>query len=421
MKKIIVLIVNFLLLATAASAFSTNASDKVFTFTVTSGASNEPSSSNFKSTIIVGDITGSINSSNFRSDLGFNRITGYVSGEACSIAAECVGGYCCSSLCQSNACPTSTSSSSTTTSSGGGGGGGVASSTGINYQNIYSRFITEIKSGKELSFTVNRGEIAITNIKFTTNEDLSKVDIDIRVEANPKFTIENVIQYLNIVSIKLAKVTPKEFIIEFKISKNSVSSKEAASLYRYKDGWQKLSTKFLKEEGNNYFYESNSPGFSLFAIAGDKKTVEPETQTPTEIVNNQTPEVKEEVPVQEEKEKIKEEKEKKKEFNTSLIMGILLGLLLMGGGGFYMYQKKVSQPLVETAPDEDFYDIVSKADSFIGQNNIQEATKEYFRLVHLYTELSKTTTDREELIDMYLGLQHVYNKLLEIRNAKKAS
>jgi len=127
--KLASFILLFILLATQVTTFTTNGSGKTFEFTITSGKNAELSGSDFKTYIIVGDITGLTNSSNFETELGFLRTTGYVTSEACEVNAQCTGGFCCSNACQSTACTveddddTGTGAGSGAGGAGGGGGG----------------------------------------------------------------------------------------------------------------------------------------------------------------------------------------------------------------------------------------------------------------------------------------------------------
>jgi hypothetical protein len=65
----------------------------------------------------------------------------------------------------------------------------------------------------------------------------------------------------------------KESKIKFKVEKKWLSdnniNKLTVKLNRYNNGWNNLTTKMLSDDDNYVYYESESPGFSLFAITGD--------------------------------------------------------------------------------------------------------------------------------------------------------
>jgi PGF-pre-PGF domain-containing protein len=60
----------------------------------------------------------------------------------------------------------------------------------------------------------------------------------------------------------------------FKVDKKWVEREgippEKILLYRFSNGWTRLNTSLVFDDLDNYFYKSATPGFSLFAIAGEK-------------------------------------------------------------------------------------------------------------------------------------------------------
>jgi len=123
--KIFALFLLVVLLSFTASAFTTNGTEKTFNFAVTSGKNAELSGSNYKVSQVIGDITSVVNSSNFRTELGFLRTLPYLDGESCQITPECLGGFCCSGVCQSSSCPVQAESAPAAAAGGGGGSGAV--------------------------------------------------------------------------------------------------------------------------------------------------------------------------------------------------------------------------------------------------------------------------------------------------------
>ena len=81
------------------------------------------SSPSYKMNIAVGIINRVINSTSFINRLGFFHTLLLANDQPCTTASQCEGGFCCSNLCKSSACP----------SPGGGetgGGGGAAAGAG---------------------------------------------------------------------------------------------------------------------------------------------------------------------------------------------------------------------------------------------------------------------------------------------------
>ena len=105
MKLKIAMFLMLLLLAAQVKALTTNGTEKNFDFAVTSGDNNNLESTNFRNYVVVGDVTGTTNASIFKTYIGFIRTAHYLNGESCSINLECVGGFCCDSVCGSSECP----------------------------------------------------------------------------------------------------------------------------------------------------------------------------------------------------------------------------------------------------------------------------------------------------------------------------
>jgi len=69
--------------------------------------------------------------------------------------------------------------------------------------------------------------------------------------------------------------------ISFRVEKSWIKAnmikEETLALYRYHDSWQELETARIGEDSTHFSYETQTPGFSIFAIAGEKDVVaEPE-------------------------------------------------------------------------------------------------------------------------------------------------
>src|SRR3989338_7562705 len=108
--------------AYASQTASTNYNQNVI---VSQGGENA-SSSTYKYITAVGIINGIVSSASYINNLGFFHFLRLANDQPCTTASQCEGGYCCSNLCKSSACPSGESggSSGTGGSSGGGGGGG---------------------------------------------------------------------------------------------------------------------------------------------------------------------------------------------------------------------------------------------------------------------------------------------------------
>ncbi len=127
MKKVRIgiLVIALIALSYAVFAAQMNSTSYKQTVTVSAGGENV-SGASYKIYTAVGIISKIINSTSYINKLGFFHLWLLADNQPCASASQCEGGYCCSSLCKSSACPTPepTPSPGGTTGGGGGGGGG---------------------------------------------------------------------------------------------------------------------------------------------------------------------------------------------------------------------------------------------------------------------------------------------------------
>ncbi|MBI2652017.1 hypothetical protein HYX00_01010 [Candidatus Woesearchaeota archaeon] len=125
MKKVgisILFLFALLLLAFSVFAAKINSTSYKQSVIVSTGGENV-SSSSYKMSVAIGIINKVINSTSFINRLGFFHTLLLANDQPCTTASQCEGGFCCSNLCKSSACP----------SPGGGetgGGGGAAAGAG---------------------------------------------------------------------------------------------------------------------------------------------------------------------------------------------------------------------------------------------------------------------------------------------------
>ncbi len=127
--KICVFLILSLLACSMAYALSTNSTNyRLFPLVVSTGG-DITNSSSYKSYVVIGVISGTIESGAYRNLLGFFHTWLLANGQPCTAANQCEGGFCCSNACRSSACP-DTGGSGTGGTGGGGeeggaGGGGI--------------------------------------------------------------------------------------------------------------------------------------------------------------------------------------------------------------------------------------------------------------------------------------------------------
>jgi PGF-pre-PGF domain-containing protein len=176
----------------------------------------------------------------------------------------------------------SSSSSSTSSSSSGGGGGGGGGTSGEEYENILKKEVESvfINKGSLIKYEFSADENAIDYVQFTGLKNSGKISTTIEV-LNDRSTFADsdapglVYQNMNIWVGKVGFATSDNIedpVIGFSVKKewmeeNGVSSDDII-LYRYSDdAWNELDTSVLSEDDTSVHFESNTPGFSPFAIA----------------------------------------------------------------------------------------------------------------------------------------------------------
>ena len=182
---------------------------------------------------------------------------------------------------------TSSASNSETSASSGsssGSGGGSGGTTGEMYENILKKEVKNknVNKGMETSYHFEEEANAIESIKFISLKNAGQTSATIEVlKDRSSFADRNpsgeVYQHMNIWIGKIGFATPDNIEhakIQFKVEKAWIKENDIveSSIYlcRYHDdAWNKLTTKKLDEDEKYIYFESETPGFSPFAITGN--------------------------------------------------------------------------------------------------------------------------------------------------------
>ena len=181
-----------------------------------------------------------------------------------------------------------TSSSSSRSSSGGGGSGGGGTS-GENIANVLVKDSKTvfISMDKDIRYEFTEEDNNIGYIEFTPLKNSGKITAVVEVlKTRSSFAKSNapgaIYQNMNIWVGKTGFATESNIadpIIGFKVSKewmaNNNIGKENIRLYRYNaDVWNELKTTNTDEDNQYVYFESQTPGFSPFAISTADITTE---------------------------------------------------------------------------------------------------------------------------------------------------
>ncbi len=211
---------------------------------------------------------------------------------ACNNSNACSGGYCCSGgteilnnassgTCQASACSSSSSSSSSSGGGGGGGGGGSASTTVSETQSVTGT----VSAGATASFSLTKAaDTGISSIDVSTASAVTNPQITVKqssLSTGQSSAISSssgsVYHYLSITKTNMKDADISNAKVKFQVNKTWVANNgidyKTIALSRYSNNtWSKMPTTYSKDDATYYYYESNVPGFSLFAITGEKKT-----------------------------------------------------------------------------------------------------------------------------------------------------
>jgi len=140
--------------------------------------------------------------------------------------------------------------------------------------------------------------IAVTKVRITTMSDVSDVRVDVVMHAAKPagvtaidlpvyffFDLSTTIGADDISGAAIKFKVPRSWIVQMNIDEGTIR------LLRYRGGWQRLSAGMTGADSTYFHYEATTPGFSLFAIAGEPMvaptstpwgtpTVPPPTQAP---------------------------------------------------------------------------------------------------------------------------------------------
>ncbi|WP_321429478.1 S-layer protein domain-containing protein [uncultured Methanolobus sp.] len=192
-----------------------------------------------------------------------------------------------------------TSSGGSSGSSGGGGGGGT---TGEKYENVLVKEVESIFVNKDshISYEFNEEGNAISSVGFDSLKNSGTISTIVEVlKSRSSFADSDapgiIYQQMNIWVGKSGFVTPENvenLMITFKVEKSWLEGNniEAGTvyLYRYADGsWNALPTSITEEDADFVYFESQTPGFSPFAIGSEAEVVEIADESSLESVDDE--------------------------------------------------------------------------------------------------------------------------------------
>ncbi|MFH0889921.1 MAG: PGF-pre-PGF domain-containing protein [Candidatus Aenigmatarchaeota archaeon] len=231
------------------------------------------------------------NGTSTRFNLTFSRSADAAS---CTYACGCTGGYCNSGSCASSA-PATTPT--VNTNPGGGGSSGTTTTTTTTTVSTTSTTTTtttttttmitqtvgnvQANTPTEVSLPASEST-AVQSITMQTNVAASNVQLTVQTTSAPSTasvvissSSGSVYRYLDIkaVNVETSAITSAKF--KFKVERTWFDANQidqtTVNLNRLvSNSWVKLTTIITGGDNSYVFYEATSPGFSVFAITGQK-------------------------------------------------------------------------------------------------------------------------------------------------------
>ncbi|MFZ2070325.1 MAG: PGF-pre-PGF domain-containing protein [Halobacteriota archaeon] len=161
-----------------------------------------------------------------------------------------------------------------------------------------SRSIPVMEAGRDVAMVFEDMDVSMIALKADKN--VSNVELKVeRIERTPDIPAPSGIPYVYLdIMVGNAGGAKVEGKVEFKVANSWIADNNideaTVTLNRYEGGeWKALPTSKTGEDNATVYFEAETPGFSMFAVTGEKK-VEVEaaaTPTPTTAVTAPTPAV----------------------------------------------------------------------------------------------------------------------------------
>ncbi len=224
-------------------------------------------------------------------------------GYSCSSNSQCSSGLCSNNICSAPSSggdsPPGGSSSGGGGSGGGGGGAAPLTSETVIADTILAGSTETLRFAKSDGFAVYEISITASNEKSGVSLKVSQANLASGASLPVSQSTGKVYKQLSINKQGIENEDIAKALVRFKVSNvwmiNNSINPESVALYRYSGGsWETLPTKTISSDTKQHYYESESPGFSIFVIAG-KFGAAPAAQTAQpvkkeEFVSGTTPE-----------------------------------------------------------------------------------------------------------------------------------
>jgi len=261
-------------------------------------------------------------------------------------------GYCCAGSHSTSACTTSTTTSSSSSSSS----SITTTPTTSNIKATSTHVWSLIPAGSTMTMAITNADIPVEEVRFRVGSDSeSNAELSVKslvgkpssIEADPPGIVNTYLEFSPRRINDITSVTIKFRVEKDWLTNNNVLEQDIV-LYRYDDKWEALPTKVTTSDASYVYYESTSPGFSVFVISTKEVTVPEEEEKAEEELNvtaeeeavtpEEEPAASEEQP--EEEKVVPEEKPKAKAWVAWLVIVVIL---IIGVVSYFIMKPRIEK------------------------------------------------------------------------------
>jgi len=171
-------------------------------------------------------------------------------------------------------------------SGGGGAGGSPEPARNVESKELAQNFVT---SGSHIRFDFARNATPVTAVEFDARKNAGKITVTVEMLKNQSVLVSGlpegeVYRHFNIWAGNSGFASPENIqnpTVSFRVEKDWLSENgiDQASVYLYRYSalnWTELPSQITGEDESFFYFESETPGFAAFAVAGQKQNNSPE-------------------------------------------------------------------------------------------------------------------------------------------------
>ncbi len=176
---------------------------------------------------------------------------------------------------------------------GGGGGGGGGGGAAVKTATSETVKIGRINSGQAALAEFTAEDLLITGIEISVKRTVTASSVTAHNTGDDPGVAEpigdiDVVAYLRITLAKISSSNMQQALVRFRIPKSEGYDPATVELRRFDGNWTSLPTQLKSQDSDSYYFESEVPEFSIFAIVGKRLEQELVQEATAEVQQEQT-------------------------------------------------------------------------------------------------------------------------------------